>query len=188
MMITVSGSSGVGKDTITDYLFYIIPNVDFLPSYTTRFPRKGDRGYAYVSDDEFSSIKQQGRFAWDVGPFGNRYGTLLSDLAKTAIDDGKIWFSILLPQTVGNELKFWSSSMRLGKILSIYLYCWDESVLRKRLIDRGDKDIERRITECRSWDNEARKYSELIWIDNSNDLEFTKKAIAKLVKNAGFLE
>lgn len=186
MMLSISGASCVGKDTVVDFLFRIIPKVAFLPSYTTRAPRKGDRGYVYVSDQEFTDMCNRGLFAWEVGPFGNRYGTRISDIVMASLDTETLSISIVVPSAVA-LFRLWFEKYHC-KVTSVYLYCKDENILKERLLIRGDKDIDRRLVECRSWNGIASKHDFFIWVDNSGDLELTKRTLANIIKEAGLLD
>ena len=187
MLITISGASGVGKDTVAKFLLEIFPNTAFLRSFTTREPRDSDIGYEYISEEEFSRMEQRGVFAWPVPAHGNKYGTLKSDLFNIGLDDEKIYLSVLVPEIV-ERARMYARRYKTGDVLSIYLYCSDKNILRSRLLERGEKDIERRIKDCLNWDRDARRLPFFIWVDNSGDLETTKKEVARLIKEAGFLD
>lgn len=182
MFLTISGPSCAGKDTTANFLFDIISGIDFLPSQTTRAPRTGDRGYVHVTDEEFEDMKKEGLFAWSVGPFGNKYGTLISDLEKAGLEDDIIWVAIITPDTV-EKLRVWVERLGLGQVLSVYLYCSDEEEYERRLTIRGDKDIKRRLEECRNWDLEAKKHDFFIWVDNGGDLDKTRKTVLGILIN-----
>ncbi len=181
MIFTNSGASGVGKDAVVNFLFDILGDVEFLPSQTTRLPRVGDRGYKYVTEEEFEDMKRNGLLAWFVGPFGNQYGTLISDLELVGLsDESIIWMAILTFDAV-EKLRMWASRLELGEVRSIYLCCSNRDELRRRLVERGDKDVERRIEDCKNWDIEAKKYPFLQWIDNSGDLNITRKEVLRVL-------
>lgn len=187
MIVTISGASGVGKDTLVDFLFYILPNTKFLRSYTTRKPRLGDRGYTYIGNDEFLAMQERGLFAWAVGSYDNMYGTSISDLVEMCNDKETIWFSVVVPKQIP-EFIMWARRLKGGGVLSVYIYCKDTEILRQRLIKRGDKDIEKRLNDLSSFNLEASRQPSLVWVDNSGELEVTKRTVANIIKEAGFLD
>jgi len=184
LILTISGASGVGKDTLVNYLFETVPNLIFLPSYTTREKRAGDRGYVYVSNEIISEMENKKLLAWPpVGPFGHRYATLASDVVNSFLDKKNIWVTILVPETV-EKLR----SLEAARVLSVYLYCKDNSILRERLIRRGDKDVEKRMKDCSSWNEKASKHWFFKWLDTSGNIEQTMNEMMALLKDRDFIK
>ena len=59
IVVYVSGSSGVGKNTIINHVTEKMDNVKFLVSYTTRTKREFeevDKQYHFVGKDEFKKL------------------------------------------------------------------------------------------------------------------------------------
>ena len=56
MLVILSGVAGAGKDTIKKELIKRMPNVESLPSYTSRSMREGEEEgitYHFVSKEKF---------------------------------------------------------------------------------------------------------------------------------------
>ena len=84
-VFVVAGPSGAGKDTLIRKAMREVENIHYSVSATTRPPRKGEvegRDYFFMSDDEFDRLIEKGAFLETEGVFGNRYGTLRSEVEK----------------------------------------------------------------------------------------------------------
>lgn len=79
IIIVLSAPSGSGKTTIVEKLIKDMGGIARSVSYTTRPPRPGEengKDYIFVSEQEFSQMKDNGEFLeWEEN-FGNYYGTL----------------------------------------------------------------------------------------------------------------
>lgn len=133
-IIIIAGPSGVGKTTVSKYLNekYNIPRV---VTHTTRPIRKGEvpgKSYYFESDDSFENL----HFFEHV-----KYGEYQYGSSKEALD--KAWSKndivSLIVETDGVK----SYLDKLGEqVYFIYLTVSDFSVLKKRLLARGDKASE----------------------------------------------
>src|SRR3989344_8004502 len=154
-IITLTGASGSGKTSIFKALQSINPRLQLIESYTTRKPRGTDLPGEYVymeSQEKFSKLKAEGKFLWDVGEHNNAYGTLKESVDQALrADTPKIM--LLVPKSVPLLMA------RTDKVIPFYILSPGEEILRKRLQKRGDKpeEIEKRISDCRDWDAEARE-------------------------------
>lgn len=91
-LVILSGPSGVGKDTVIEAWKQIRPNVVRVVAYTTRQPRKGEIDgidYRFVSEDEFRTMADSGKFLEWKEVHGNFYATPLNDM-QALLDDEKI--------------------------------------------------------------------------------------------------
>ncbi len=91
-LVLIIGPSGVGKSVILKTLREKFRQLVFPRSATTRArrPGEGDELYHFVTDAEFDSWLQEGKFLeWAQVHKGARYGTLFSEILP-AIDAGKI--------------------------------------------------------------------------------------------------
>jgi guanylate kinase len=77
-MYVVSGPSGVGKTTACRTVLERVSNLVYSISYTTR-PRRPQEvdghDYFFVSEDEFQTMAEEGKFLEWAWVHGNRYGT-----------------------------------------------------------------------------------------------------------------
>ena len=77
-LFVISGSSGVGKNTVINRVLEKNPDIAFSISYTTREKREGEVegvNYFYVSRDEFKNSVKEGEFLEWAEFSGNFYGT-----------------------------------------------------------------------------------------------------------------
>ena len=143
MLIIVSGSSGVGKNTVLNELFKKYPNYKNLVSCTTRGIREGEvEGlyYNYLTKEEFLKLHSQGEFAEYEEIHGNYYGMRIKDIDE-AIKSEEIYIKDLGVEGAQNMQAI------AGKenLLSIFIDAPKE-VLRERLEGRGETQIDLRLS------------------------------------------
>lgn len=135
LVLFVSGSSGVGKNTLIQGLL-AKEGYKFISSYTTRAPRESDapNQYQYISVADFEAkIKSNEILEYDIYN-ENYYGTSrkmfidgLND-AKVVMKDVTVLGHKNIVEKMGNEVN----------LLSVFLTA-DKKVLKQRLTDRGEK-------------------------------------------------
>lgn len=78
LLFVVCAPSGAGKSTLLSALRKDFPELGFSVSATTRAPRPGEvdgRDYHFMSEEEFSRLRDTGHFAEWARVHGNFYGT-----------------------------------------------------------------------------------------------------------------
>ena len=78
VLFIMSAPAGTGKTTLASMLVKGYPSIVRSISYTTRDPRgleKNAKDYFFVSEEEFSSMKQKGEFLETAQIYGHHYGT-----------------------------------------------------------------------------------------------------------------
>lgn len=138
-IIIIAGPSGVGKTTVTNYLYqkYGIPRVI---THTTRPMRKGEeegKSYYFETDETFKQLHffehvRYGNYQYGSSKEALRRAWKKSDLVTLIVDTDGV-------KTYLDELG--------DKAYFIYLTISDPQILRQRLIERGDdpQEIEKRI-------------------------------------------
>ncbi|MDP2598419.1 MAG: hypothetical protein Q8P49_01160 [Candidatus Liptonbacteria bacterium] len=155
MIITLTGASGAGKTSIARKLIELIPELKLVLSLTTRDPKPSDLPGEYRSNvpmGEFESRKDE--FLWVTKiVHGNRYGTLKSDV-DSALASPQPHIMILVPECVGLLRDYIKNK---DAVVHFYLLSPSEDELRRRLQGRGDDEaaVEKRIAECKKWDEAA---------------------------------
>lgn len=164
MILTLTGASGAGKTTIARELLKKLPiQAQMVPSYTTRKPRCSDipGEYKYISKFRFGFLKKIGVFLWTVYPHGHSYGTTKRWVSKALRDDSTIYVMILIPDVIKTLQEFAEKRGLLDQIYSFYLFSPHQDILKKRLEKRGDgaEEVQKRLTDCIRWDQNASRSS-----------------------------
>ena len=153
MLITFTGESGSGKSTLARELIKL-GNFYFVTSTTTRSARATDlfNEYEYFSIEEFNQLKYEAAFIWDASYKGNSYGTKFDylNLALESINTHHIL--IVIPDVLPILLQH---SKEINDVIPFFVRTPAESVLRKRMEERGDTDIEKRLNNLGVWEIEA---------------------------------
>lgn len=178
MLIIVSGSAGVGKNTVITALLEKYDNIKLLKTCTTRAPRSTDEAmhspYIYLTREEFENKIKNGELYEHEEIHKNLYGMLNSSLDAIATDKCHYIkdIGVLGQKNIKKALK--------GKavVLSIFLTAPKEELI-KRLKARGDHDIDLRISRMEFELSYAKNYDAVI--ENMN-LDKTIKEIEKLIK------
>lgn len=177
MLIILSGCSGVGKNTIINRLLQDGDRFEFMPTFTTRAMREGEREgfpYYYTTKEDFERRIAAGEFYEYENVHGNYYGTnkkVLEEKKKT----GKILIKDIDVLGTLNLEKKMSSDI---KIVTVFLDVESKQVLIDRLIGRGEKDIELRMKRYELEVSHAKEYQYII---NNVEIERTVDIINAIV-------
>lgn len=175
MIITLTGASGSGKTAIAKELFSRLPNAEPLISYTTRAARPSDLpgDFAYLDQQTFDRMRDDGSFVWTAAVADTRYGTTKESLHAALMDHKEFRIMILVPSALPHLYAYADEIGMRDQIRSFVISVPSEETLRSRMTARGDApaDIEKRITACATFEKDAR-VSEIpfLWIDNSGEL------------------
>ena len=126
-MIILTGRSASGKTTIARELIERYGFKKFV-THTTRLPRVGEvnhRDYHFVSKDEFNKKKLNGDFIETMEYNDNFYGSAKADIGSDKVLIVDIKGANHFSKYVGSDSVFF------------FITCSD-SILEKRMIDRGD--------------------------------------------------
>ncbi len=176
MLIIMSGSAGVGKNTIINRLLAEYDNLALMPTVSTRAMRPGEeqgRPYIFVSKDEFDMMLERGEMLEYCPIHGNLYGSsrkVLSELESS----GKV---LIKDIDVEGTLKL---KELLSDVVAIYLKPKDKEQLRERLIGRGEKDIELRLRRY-EYEEEMSKNYDYVLIND--DIEITLEKLRKILSD-----
>ncbi len=152
MIVTLTGGSGSEKSTVGEWLRKRLDDaLKPVISITTRERREADpQGeYAYVSREEFARLKREGKFIWDVCPYGtDLYGTMYDSLKETNSEPDTIFLMILEQDAVRT---LYLHAERLGlKIASYYILSPPEDELRRRLEKRARHERDKKVSKMRA--------------------------------------
>ncbi len=180
MLITISGMSGSGKNTVMNTLTQKVNNIKILnqSTATTRSPR-GDNNqtYIHISKEQFEKAIKDGCFIEYELVHDNYYGTLKQAFIKVEQDKENDYIRDIDVKGVLSLKKYFKDKL---KIVSIFLDVPEEE-LRERLKQRGETEeqIEKRLSRG-ELEKSYKKYYDLV-IENT-DLEKTVKEIIEFIK------
>lgn len=178
MLVIISGSSGVGKNTVITKLLERNNNLKLLQTCTTRMPRSTDKDmhnpYIYLSRDEFEEKIKNGELFEHEEIHENFYGVLNASLQNVAKSDCHYIkdVGVLGQKNIKEYLK------NKAVVLSIFLTAPKEELF-KRLKARGDHDIDLRLSRTEFELSYAKNYD--VVIENLN-LDKTLLEIETLIK------
>ncbi|MBQ3494877.1 MAG: AAA family ATPase [Clostridia bacterium] len=184
MLIIVSGSAGVGKNTVITEILKKFKNVELMKTCTTRAKRSTDESmqspYIYLSKEEFESKIKNGELFEHEEIHQNFYGVLNSSLDEIAKKEKHYIkdIGVLGQQNIKRALE------KRAHVLSIFLTAPKDELIA-RLKKRGDHDIDLRISRMEFELEHASNYD--VVIENLN-LEKTIKKVESLIKKHEKLE
>ncbi|NIP37550.1 MAG: guanylate kinase [Candidatus Dadabacteria bacterium] len=177
MLFVISGPSGSGKTTLTKKLVEQLDNLQFVTSYTTRKPRKGEKNgvdYVFVSEDKFARMVKENKFIEWAFVHGNYYGTPYDVIKKSE----RAQKDVLLDINIEGAFKIKNVSSD-----GIYVFLKPPSleILRQRLIDRNDLseyEISKRMEVVRK---EIEKSSNYDYIIVNSELEYSFNKLVDII-------
>ena len=175
MLIIMSGSAGVGKNTIINELLSEYNNLDLMTTVSTRAMRPGEeqgRPYYFVTLDEFNAMVERGEMLETCPIHGNMYGSSRKILEEKT-SQGKILIKDIDVEGTLNLKKL------LDDVVAIYLKPKSKEQLRERLIGRGEKDIELRLRRY-EYEEEMSKHYDYVLVNDK--MEDTLRVIREILK------
>ena len=176
MLIILSGSSGAGKNTIIERLFEESDKLKLLPTMSTRKMRSNesmDNPYRFVSWEEFERAIAAGEMVEYCEIHGNLYGVnriILQEMQKKYAD--RVLIKDIDVEGTVNLMR------ELPSVVGIFLTVSKEE-LRRRLIERGEKDIDLRLGR---YDYEQEMSSHYKYVLTNNDIDKTMAEIRRIVR------
>lgn len=154
LLIVLSAPSGAGKTTVCNNLLAKHPEIVRAVTCTTRAPRPGEKDgldYYFFSLEEFEKRVQAGDFLEHANVYGNRYGTLKSEVLNK-LREGKDVLLAIDVQGAATVRKQAKADVELSKALvTIFLTPASRKEIEERLIGRGTESEEvlaRRLDEA----------------------------------------
>lgn len=178
MLIIISGSAGVGKNTIITAILKKYNNIKLVKTCTTRQPRSTDADmqnpYLYLTKEEFEDKIKNGEMFEYEEIHENFYGML-----KSSVDEIKKKENHFIKDIgVLGQINLKRALKSKVEVLSIFLTAPKEELI-KRLKARGDHDIDLRMSRMEFELGYAKNYDYVI---ENNNLDKTIKKIEALIK------
>ncbi len=164
ILFVISSPSGGGKGTLIRRLLETVPGVGYSVSWTTRAPRPGEVdgvSYRFVSEEEFTRMRQSNGFLEWAVVHGNLYGTA-RDAVKKEMAQGR---DIILEIDVQGARAV-RKAMR--SVVSVFILPPSFEVLRERLTARmteRPEELELRLANARGEVEQYRYFDYLILND-----------------------
>lgn len=190
MFVILTGSSGVGKNTIIKELTKDNANIVMMPTFTTRDKRPGEvEGYPYfyISKEEFQSKIKNNEFIEYEHIHNNFYGSSFS-VFNDYITKGKVLIKDIGVEGAQN-LCFKLADKT--DIVKIFLTTKHKSDLKNRLKGREEKQIKLRLKRYKYEQKQKNKFDFIIYnqsikttLDSINTIITNKPADYLLCKKA----
>lgn len=188
LLISISGPSGVGKNTVITEVRKQFPDFRHSVSVTTRKPRTIDAEgnleqegvhYFFRSRDEFLQMAGMGEILEYDEFAGNLYGTPSGPL-KEMVDKGQ---NVLLDLTIAGSLAL---KEKFGdEAVTVFLAPPSLTALRERLEGRGSEPpevIERRLKQA---EVELKKADRFDYIVVNDDLDEAVARVEDIIRSFG---
>lgn len=166
MMFIISSPSGAGKSTITCELLNKLNNIKISVSVTTRTRRAKEKDgidYFFLTNEQFDKYIENNSFIEHAKVFGNRYGTLKSEVKKY-IDAG---IDVIFDVDWQGARKLKQQSF--ANCISIYILPPSLEALESRLRARNQDDnnvINKRMAEAKDEISHYKEYDYIVLNDN----------------------
>lgn len=146
-IFVISAPSGGGKTSLVSGLLEQVDNLKLSISYTTRGKRDGEehgKNYYFVNEEEFNTMREEGKFLEDAEVFGNHYGTAKEKVTEALATGADVVLEI-----------DWQGAKQIKdnfpEALLIFVLPPGLDILKQRLVDRGKDDaetIQRRLSQA----------------------------------------
>jgi guanylate kinase len=160
-LFVVSAPSGAGKTTLCREARLRLPDLAYSVSYTTRAPRPGEiegTDFVFVTEAQFRSLQEHGRFAEWATVHGNLYGTRASVLEEALAAGSDVLLDI---DTQGAA----QLRTRYPEAVLVFIVAPSMDDLRRRLRERrsdAESEIARRLARAREEVKLWRSYDYLV--------------------------
>lgn len=156
VLLLVTAPSGVGKTTVGGALLETAPNLTRAVTCTTRSPRTGERDgvdYHFLAPGEFAARVEAGEFLEHAEVYGNRYGTLRSEVWRRLEAGSDVLLTIDVQGAETLRARS-AADPELGRALvSVFIMPSSLAELERRLRGRGqdaEEVIRRRLGVARA--------------------------------------
>ncbi len=155
LLIVVSAPSGGGKTTVCQQLLATRPGLARAITCTTRAPRPGEQNgvdYYFFGLDDFERRVTAGEFLEHAVVYGNRYGTLKSEVLGRLRQGQDVILSVDVQGVEHLCLQARADEELRRSLITVFLSPPSVKVLEQRLRKRGadsEEIILRRLNEAR---------------------------------------
>lgn len=178
MLVVLSGCSGVGKNTVMNQLLAENKDYGLFTGCTTRTMREGEcegKPYYFLTEEQFKQKIADGEFIEYENVHGYLYGT-----SKKVLTQKNEQYKVVLKDVdVKGTFNLVERLKDIEKVITIFMAVETKSVLEQRLIQRGEKEIAKRLERYDLEMSYAEKYNHIIC---NRDLEETVQKIKEIIE------
>ena len=173
----MTGSSGVGKNTVINELKKENQNFVLMPTYTTREMREGEvegNPYFFLTKEQFQEKIRNNLLLEHELIHTNYYGSSF-ELIDKYLETGKI---IIKDIGVQGAQNLYTKLNGKTKVIRVFLTVKNKRTLKERLIGRGEKNIKLRLKRFGYEQKQINKFDYIIY---NQDLAKTTNLLLSLV-------
>ncbi len=177
-LVVLSSPSGGGKTTICREILKKHKDYLYSVSATTRKKRRSEkegRDYYFLSQGQFSQIKQKRGFVEWAKVHGEYYGTLRKFVDQAQKERRAALFVLDVQGGMALKKKYPQSAL-------IFLLPPSLKELERRLIKRGTDDVDQVKERLRTALREVRFWSKYDYVVINKDLEETARSVEKIIE------
>ncbi len=178
MMIVLSSPSGAGKTTLANRLLDLDDDITMSVSVTTRTPRSGEidgKDYFFVSQDEFSALRNKDELLEWAEVFDNFYGTPRAPVEAMLAQGRDILFDIDWQGTQQLMAKMGEDVVR------IFILPPSAQALGERLKTRAQDSAQVVAARMAKASAEISHWAEYDYVLVNDELERCDEALASIV-------
>ena len=178
MFVIMTGSSGVGKNTVINELKKIDERFVLMPTYTTREMREGEiegNPYYFLTKEQFQEKIHNNQLLEHELIHTNYYGSS-KELLEQYLQTGNIIIKDIGVQGAQNLYK---KLNEMTQVIRVFLTVNSKKELKKRLIGRKEKNIKLRL---KRFGYEQKQINNFDYIIYNHDLQRTTQDILKIVE------
>jgi len=168
VLLLISAPSGGGKTTVCERLVSGAAGLTRAVTCTTRLPRTGERAgydYHFLTAADFDRRVAAGEFLEHATVYGNRYGTLKSEVIDRLRAGEDVLLNIDVQGAAAVRTAARADAELARSLVTIFLTPPSIAVLEQRLHRRGKdspETIQRRLAEARRELGEAKHFDYLV--------------------------
>lgn len=155
LLLLVTAPSGAGKTTVGQGLLESVPGLVRAVTCTTRAPRAGERAgidYHYLTPAEFAARVAAGEFLEHAEVYGNRYGTLRSEVFRRLEEGADVLLTVDVQGAATIRARAATDEQLARALVSVFIMPPSVDELVRRLTGRNQDAAEviaRRLREAR---------------------------------------
>ncbi len=153
-VFVISAPSGTGKTSVVSRVLKSVPRVERVITATTRPKREGEvegKDYYFLKEEDFKEKIKRGEFLEFAQIYGYYYGTLKKEVERIT-SEGR---DALLVIDVQGALQV---RKKLKGVITVFLLPPSLEELRKRLLRRGEREVEKRLEVAKEELRYAKEY------------------------------